>query len=126
MYEELLIFPLLCELFPVLPSCRIPIRSPMNSLHAFLHTLFAYTSRPYTLIVAVRTECYTREVMDVQCKNEARSCNHCCSGKAMSITQSECICSLRYPARNAHAPWSSVTCPALQYYSTFSYKRHDV
>ena len=40
--------------------------------------------------------------------NEARSWNHCCSGKTMRITQPECVCvcvcSLRYPACNAHAP----------------------
>ena len=30
---------------------------------------------------------------------------HCCSGKAILITQPECICSLSYPACNAHAPY---------------------
>jgi hypothetical protein len=31
-----------------------------------------------------------------------RSCNHCCSGKGISITYSECVfCCLRYPACNA-------------------------
>ena len=29
----------------------------------------------------------------------------CCSGKAISITYSECVCSLSYPACNAHAPY---------------------
>ena len=29
--------------------------------------------------------------MYVQRNNEARSCNHCCSGKAVSITYSECV-----------------------------------
>jgi len=29
--------------------------------------------------------------MYVQRNIEARSCNHCCSGKAMSITYSECV-----------------------------------
>jgi len=29
--------------------------------------------------------------MYVLCKNEARSCNHCCNGKAKSITHSECV-----------------------------------
>ena len=33
------------------------------------------------------------------------SCNHCCSGKALNIAYSECVCSLRYPACNAHAPY---------------------
>jgi hypothetical protein len=29
---------------------------------------------------------------------EVRSHNHCCRGKAISITHSECVCSLSYPA----------------------------
>ena len=41
---------------------------------------------------------------------EARSCNHCCSGKPMSV----CICSLTYPAWNAHALHSHLW-PALLY-----------
>jgi len=35
------------------------------------------------------------------------------------------ICSLRYPACNGHAPYFHVACPALKYFSIFSYKRHD-
>jgi len=38
---------------------------------------------------------------------------------------SVCICSLSYPACNAHAPYCRVTCPTLQYFSTLSHKRHD-
>jgi len=38
---------------------------------------------------------------------EGRSCNHCCSGKATSITYAECVCvcvcSLRHLACNVHA-----------------------
>ena len=41
---------------------------------------------------------------------EARSRNHCCSGKTISITYSECVCSLSYPACNAHAPYYIVIC----------------
>jgi len=29
--------------------------------------------------------------MYVQCNNEVHSYNHCCSGKAISITYSECV-----------------------------------
>ena len=36
---------------------------------------------------------------------EARSCNYYCQGKAICITYSECVCSLSYPACNAHAPY---------------------
>ena len=38
---------------------------------------------------------------------------------------SVCICSLRYPTCNAHAPYCHVACPPLQYFSTLSHKRHD-
>ena len=33
-----------------------------------------------------------------------------------------CVCSLRYPVCNAHAPY----CHCLQYFSTLSHKRHDL
>jgi hypothetical protein len=64
------------------------------------------------------------------CNIEARSCNHRCCVKAMSITQHECVfcvcaCSFWYPACNAHAPYSSVACTALQYFSTLSHKWKD-
>ena len=37
---------------------------------------------------------------------EARSCNHCCSGKNNKYyIFCACLCSLRYPAYNAHAPF---------------------
>jgi hypothetical protein len=52
---------------------------------------------------------------------EARSCNHCCSGKA-SITYRERVC---IAIVNKHAMCmchvASVACPALQYFS----KQHD-
>jgi len=31
--------------------------------------------------------------------------NHCCSGKAIRISYFKSVCSLRYPACNAHAPY---------------------
>ena len=42
--------------------------------------------------------------MYVKRNTEAPSCNHCCSGKATSITYCECVCGA-YPACNAHAPY---------------------
>jgi len=37
--------------------------------------------------------CMTRQAVQVRvcCITEARSCNHCCSGKEISITYSECV-----------------------------------
>jgi hypothetical protein len=51
----------------------------------------------------------------VQCNNEARSCNHCCSG-----------CSLGYPACNPHVRiiLSFVACLTLPYFPVSS-QQHD-
>jgi hypothetical protein len=56
------------------------------------------------------------------------SCNHCCSGKSMSITQPECvcvcvcvcICSLRYPACNARAPYCHLWPICTTFFHIFS------
>jgi len=56
---------------------------------------------------------------------EARSCNNCCSGKAISITYSECACVplvIQHAMRMGHI----VMWPAPLYHiSTLSQKRHD-
>ena len=37
-----------------------------------------------------------------------------------------CVCSFRYPACNAHAPYCGLwSAPALRYFSTLSHKHHD-
>jgi hypothetical protein len=68
----------------------------------------------------------TRERMYVQSNNEARTCKHCCSGKAISITFSECV----FVNQVSSKKWTdtrlpSVSCPALHYFSTFYHKWHD-
>ena len=56
----------------------------------------------------------TRQSVYLKSNTEALSCNHCYGGKAMNITQTVCVCSLRYPACNAHAPFCRL-CPVLLY-----------
>ena len=56
----------------------------------------------------------TRMAMYLYCNIEACSSNHCGNGKTMSITYSESVCSLRFPARNAHAPYCPL-CSAMLY-----------
>jgi hypothetical protein len=59
------------------------------------------------------------------CNNETRSCNHCCRKKATSITHSQCVCSLSYQTRKAHAPYYIAICGMSDYYSFPHYhKRH--
>jgi hypothetical protein len=59
---------------------------------------------------------------------EARSRNHCCRGKAISITYSEGVLValvIQHARRIRRIILSPVTCLALLYFSTLSYKRHD-
>jgi hypothetical protein len=62
--------------------------------------------------------------MYVQRNNEARSCNHCCSGETMSITYCECAF-VALGIQNAMCMGLVVVCalPVLKYFSTLSHKR---
>jgi hypothetical protein len=48
---------------------------------------------------------------------KARSYNHYGSGKGVSITVPECVCSLSYPACNAHEPYCRLW--SVRLYNTF-------
>ena len=39
----------------------------------------------------IRNKCAYKDKQDRRCTYKARSCSHCCSGKAMSIAYSECV-----------------------------------
>jgi hypothetical protein len=59
---------------------------------------------------------------------QARSCNQCCSGKAISMTYSECVfvaLGIQNAMRMRHIILSYVACPAVQYFSTLCHKRRD-
>jgi hypothetical protein len=58
---------------------------------------------------------------------EARSRNHCCNGKAISITYCVCVCSLSYPACKAmrRITLPSVACLAIPHSFKLSHKLHD-
>jgi hypothetical protein len=50
-----------------------------------------------------------------KCNIEARSRNHCCRGKAIIITSSECV-SVAFRIQHARSVLSSVACPAVRYF----------
>jgi len=60
-----------------------------------------------------------------KCNIEARSCNHCCCGKAINLIYSECV-SVALVKEHAKLMrrfmLSSAACLALLYFSTLSHK----
>jgi len=59
-----------------------------------------------------------RQAVCAKRNTEARSCNHCCSGKEKKYYIFwGCVCSLRHPARNAHASYCIVICGLSGYTS---------
>jgi hypothetical protein len=70
----------------------------------------------------------TRQSMCVSRNTEARSRNHCCRGKAVSITYSECVSVtlvIQHAKRMRGIILSSVACLVRLYFCTLSHKRHD-
>jgi hypothetical protein len=63
-------------------------------------------------------------------KHNTAAClhNNCCSGKAVSITYSECVLValvIQHAKRMCCIILSSVACTALSYFSTLSQKQQD-
>jgi hypothetical protein len=69
-----------------------------------------------------------RQATYVQRNIEARSRNHCCRAKAISITYFECVSValvIQHAKRKRRIILPSVACPAEPYFSTLSHKRYD-
>jgi hypothetical protein len=67
----------------------------------------------------------TRQATYGKCNIKTPSCNHCCSGKEISVTYSECaLVALGIQHATARSILSSVVCRDVDYFSTLYHKRH--
>jgi hypothetical protein len=81
-----------------------------NFLALFMQMYQHHKERSYNI---------SRQAMYVLHNTEERSCNHCCSEKAMCYIFWVCVCRLRYPVCTAHAPFCHLWPARL--YSIFPY-----
>ena len=95
-----------CTVRSPLPGCQVTSRprDRFSKYSKWLDTFRTALVRPYQVY------------KDRQCKykrnTEARYRNHCYRGSAISITHSEYVCGLSYPACKAHAPYYIAICSA--------------
>jgi len=71
----------------------------------------------------------TRQAVHVWRTTETRSCNHCCSGKAISITYSECLfvdLVIQHVTCMSVIVLSYLICLAVPHFSTIFHKRRDL
>jgi hypothetical protein len=68
------------------------------------HHYYGYVSLPLNLVQCLTWKCRYKQERQCTCNLilQARLCNHCYHGKVVSITFSECVCSLSYQACKAH------------------------
>jgi len=70
----------------------------------------------------------TTKAMHVQLKCGVRSCNHCCSGKALIIAYCECVSvalGIKHVMRMRRVILSSLVCPGLRHFYKLSHNLHD-
>ena len=79
-------------------------------------------------IEAIMAPEITWKGMYVKLYIEARSVNHCCRGKELNITSSECVSValvIQHAMRMCRIILSSVVCPAVQYFCTLCQSQRD-
>jgi len=134
-----------CRLVEV-NALSISIRSLPALVSVFMHLsfqfpehticihLWCFSSAPMSsrvlLVAMLRSKPeMTRPLRAYKCNIEALSCNLCCSGKAISITYSECAfvtLGIHHAKPMRRIILSFVACLALQYFfSTLSHLRHE-
>jgi hypothetical protein len=95
-------------------SCHISHDTSHHMLWCMIHKFYVY-----------KRASYNKPGKYLYCNIEALSYKHCCSGKAISITYSECVfiaLSIQHAMCIRHI--FILVRPGLQYFSTLSHKRH--
>jgi hypothetical protein len=87
---------------------------------------FHYSTYHWTLVVSTHDSVVARQAVCIRIRlPQASSRHHCCFGKAISITYSECVSVdllIQHAKLMRHFVFSSVPCAALLKFSTLSHK----
>ena len=87
-----------------------------------------YTAHFFAKNAQTDNKFYRRKTMYVWRNIQARSCNHCCCGKAINVTYSECVSValvVQHAKRMRRIILTYVACMAVPYFSTLSHKRQE-
>jgi len=113
-------------------SMKISPRTTECGFQEFTATHSKLLSHKLILSIPVVTTCSNRfniqqhRQCTYKCNTKSRSCKHCCSGEAISITYCVCVCIPSYPAHSAHVrychPWLVRLCNIFP----LSHKRQDI
>ena len=97
----------------------------INTYNTKIGLNYVYRFSPYRAVNISRPGYKNDRQCTYECNSDARSLNHCCRGKTLSVTYSECV-SVALVIEHAMCMRRIVICGlTVPYFSTLSHKNHD-
>ena len=102
-------------------AMAVPLNTTINPNYIYIYIYIQFAPRSKHSLTVIK-----RQAIYVQCNIQARSCNHCCSGKTISITYSKCVFVALGTQCEMYMRHFVICClSGSPVFSTLSHKRHD-